>query len=86
MDPGRVLGGDQGGLPRLERQAQRPQGSQCPELAQSKGGGDPRVDPGLKPQASLTEAMDGSGNGQPECMEQGQAPVGGTPKAGGDTP
>lgn len=42
----------------------------------------PRVLPGWKPQAPLAVAMDGSGNEQPDCMEQGQTPVGGTPRLG----
>lgn len=55
MSPGRVLWRSQGGRPMLERQVQRPHGSQCPELAQGKGRGNSRVVPGVKPQAPLAE-------------------------------
>lgn len=46
----------------------------------------PRALPGWEPQAPLPVAMDGSGNEQPDCVEQGQTPVGGTPKGGGVHP
>lgn len=46
----------------------------------------PRALPGSEPQAPLPVAMDGLGNEQPDCVEQGQTPVGGTPKGGGGSP